>query len=215
MPQSKTGALLRNIALYIAAFSFILAWLPLVRSTFDGPGYEWGATYFGRGFHGAGMGGDYWFLLAETILALAILFLGFRRPGAVSTLLLAGWLALNAGSFAHGYIADPEALMFHGDTLGVHVNIGLFALALFGGALAAALAGAVLERGGGKRPPRFAWTRANTIALAVALAPLPLQYFLLSRSSGQEVGDQAGVLLTMLQWAAIVFALGLDRKKPL
>ena len=215
MPQSKTGALLRNIALYIAAFSFILAWLPLVRSTFDGPGYEWGATYFGRGFHGAGMGGDYWVLLAETGLAVAILSLGFRRPGALSTLLLGGWLALNAATFSAGYLDDPEALVFHGDTLGVHVNIGLFAVALFGGALAAVLIGAYLEMGGGKRPPRFPWTHANTIALLIALAPLPIQYFLLNRSSGQEFGDQAGVILTMLQWAAIVFALGLDRKKPL
>ncbi|MEX0645260.1 MAG: hypothetical protein WD076_08115, partial [Parvularculaceae bacterium] len=187
----------------------------LVRSTFDGSSYEWGLAIFNYQFSGAGLGGDFWFLIVQAMLAIAMLYPGFRSPGALSYLLLAGWLGLNAASFMHGYLADPEALMFHGDTLGVHVNIGLFAVALFGGALLAAIAAAFLELGGGRKAPRFAWTRANTIALLVALAPLPVQYFLLSRSSGQETGDQIGVILTMAQWAAIVFALGLDRKKSL
>ncbi len=215
MTHSKTGALLRNIALYIVAFTFIIAWLPLVRSILDGPTYQWGAAFFDVGFSGAGLGGDFWFLVAQAILASAILYLGFRSPGALSYLLLSLWLALNAASFVYGFITDPEALMFHGDTLGVHVNIGLFAVALHGGALFAAIGGAALEMGGGRRPPRFAWTRANTIALLVALALLPVQFLLLRYAVGQELADQVGVILTMAQWAGIVFALGLDRKKPL
>lgn len=215
MPHSRTGALLRNVALYIVAFTFIIAWLPLVRSILDGPSYEWGTAFFGYGFSGAGISGDFWFLVAQGLLAFAILYLGFRTPGAASYLLLTPWLALNAGSYVHGYLANPEALMFHGDTLGVHVNIGLFAVALYGGALVAAAAAAVLEMGGGRKPARFAWTRANTIALLAALALLPVQFLLLRYASGREFADQAGVILTMAQWAAIVFALGLDRKKPL
>ncbi len=208
---SRTGALLRNVALYLLAFTFIIVWLPLVRSVLDGPSYQWGTSYFGWTFSGAGLAGDFWFLVVQAALALAALYLGFRRPGVFSYALLVGWLALGAASVAYAYFHDG-GLVFRGDTLGVEVNLTLFAFALYAIALAAAVAAALLEHGGGARPPAFAWRTSNTVAFALAVALLPVQYLLLRYSSGQETADQVGVILTMVQWAAVVFALGLARK---
>ena len=95
---SRLGAFLRNVALYVVAFTFIIAWLPLVRAPIDGPSYEWGVVYYGRQFAGAGTGGDFWLLLAQGALAFAVLHLGFRAPGRLSDWLLSSWLAFNAGS---------------------------------------------------------------------------------------------------------------------
>jgi hypothetical protein len=212
---SKRGALLRNVALCITAVTFVIAWLPLVRSLLDGPSYQWGATFFGRSFSGAGLGGDFWFLLAQGALALTVLGLGFRRPGVPFYTLLIGWLALNAANIAYGLINNPQALVFEGATLGVRVNIGPLALAIYAAALLCAVAAALLEYANGRRPPRFAWTAANTAAVAAAAALLPLQYILLREASGQDLADQIGVILTMTQWFALVIALGLSRRTPL
>jgi hypothetical protein len=210
--QSKRG-LARNSALYVAAFTFALAWLMLVRSILDGQSYEWATFYLGMRFSGAGLDGDFWLLIAQTALAFAILYLGFRKPGPLSYSILILWLALNTASWVYAYFDDPEALVFRGDTFGVSINIGILAIGVFGAALLAALIGAALEMTRGRRPPRFPWTRANTIALVIALAILPVQFLLLRFAVGRALADQVGVILTLLQWAAIVFALGLDRRK--
>jgi hypothetical protein len=213
--HSRAGARLRNLALFIAAFSFILVWLPLVRSVLDGPTYQWGADYFGRRYEGAGLGGDFWFLIIQGALALAALYFGFRRPGALSYLLLAGWHGVNLANVAHSYFYEGGGIEFHGDTLGVAVNVTIVAMALFGVGLLAAIAGAWLEHSDGKRPPRFSWTGLNTTLLAVAVALAPIQFALLRYAVGRELADQAGVILTMFQLLLLVITFAIARKKPL
>jgi hypothetical protein len=211
---SRAGAFFRNVSLYLVAVTFILTWLPFVRSMLDGDAYEWGTAYFTMQFSGKGLSGDFWLLAAQVALAFAILYLGFRRPGHLSNLLLTGWLALNAASYGYGLLRSPDALILQGDTLDVRINIGAIAFAIYGGALLLALLAARLEFAIGRRPPHFAWTRANSVALLLALALLPVQFALLRFGVQHERNDEIGVILTMAQWAAIVFALGLARKHP-
>lgn len=212
--HSRAGALLRNLALYFVAFTFITAWLPLVRSVLDGASYQWGADYFGHRLSGAGLGGDFWFLVVQGAIALAILYLGFRRPGAVSYTLLLGWLGFNLANVLHAYFFQDGGIEFHGDTLGVAVNITVLAIVLFGGGLVAALAAAWLEHANSNHPPRFAWTGLNTTLLAVAVVLMPIQFALLRNAVGQETQDQIGVILTMLQWLLLVITFAIARKRP-
>lgn len=211
---SRTGAFLRNVALYLVAATFILTWLPLIRSILDGEAYEWGTAYFAMQFSGKGMGGDFWLLAAQGVFAFVLFYFGFRRAGRFAYALLIFWLVFNAANFAYGLVTAPDALILQGDTLDVRINIGVIALAIFGGGLVLALLGARLEFADGKRPPHFAWTRANSVALFLALAILPLQFFLLRFGEQHARNDEIGVILTMTQWAAIVLAIGLNRRRP-
>jgi hypothetical protein len=213
--HSRAGAFWRNLALYFVAFTFITAWLPLVRSVLDGPTYQWGADYFGQRVAGAGLGGDFWFLIIQGAIALAMIHLGFRRPGALSYALLIGWLGFNLANVVHAYFFQDGGIEFHGDTLGVAVNITIVAIVLFGGGLIAALAAAWLEHTNGKRPPRFAWTGLNTALLGAAIALAPIQFLLLRYAVGRETEDQIGVILTLLQWLLLVITFAIARKRPL
>jgi hypothetical protein len=213
--SSRTGRILRNLALYFVAFTFITAWLPLVRSILDGASYQWGADYFSHRLGGAGLGGDFWFLIAQGAGALAMLYLGFRRPGLLSYALLIAWLAFNFANVAHAYIYEDGGIIFHGDTLGVVFNVTIVAMILYGGGLLVALAAAFKEHAIGQRPPRFAWANANTVVLSAAIILTPAQYTLLADASGQELADQIGVILIMVQWALIVIAFAIARRRAL
>lgn len=212
--SSRAGSFLRCFSIYLAAFAAVIIWLPLVRGVFDGASYHWGLAYFGRQFGGSGVDGDYWLIVAQATWMLALVYLGLRRPGALSYTLLLAWHGANAVSWGMGYLADPADMVLQGDTLAVSINIGLVAAGLFVAGLAAALASLMLEISDDKTPPRFAWTRANSIALGLALALLPLQFCLLRLGEAHGATDADGVLLTMLQWLMLVVAFGLDRKRP-
>jgi hypothetical protein len=210
--RSRTGAFLRNLALYLIAFTFVLAWLPLVRSIVDGPTYEWGTGLFDLRFSGAGTGGDFWFLIVQAALALSILYLGFRSPGRLFYALLVGWAALNAAHYGYGLVTAPSSLVFEGETLGVSLNIGVIAFALYAAVALLTILAAQLENAKGRRPPRFSWKRGNTVALVAALALLPIQFVLLRSGAPHARADEIGVLLTMAQWVAIVYALAIKRR---
>lgn len=210
---SRIGALFRNVALYAAGFAGVIVWLPFVRTAMDGDSYQWGAAWFGRQFSGAGFGGDYWLLPAQAALALASLYLGFRKAGAAAYWLLCGWLAVNAASWGLGQLTAPGTMIFRGDTLGVEMDIGAAATAFFAGALVFALLGARLEHGGGRKPPTFSWKRLNTVLASLALLLAVPQFMLLRDGEPHGASDEAGVILTMAQWAIIVFAFALGRRR--
>ncbi len=211
---SKTGAALRNLALWIFAMTAILAWLPFMRSILDGPSYQWALAYFGLQFSGAGLSGDFWLIAVLAALAIAILYFGFRDPGRGFQQIFEIWLFLHAASYLYEYVRAPEAFIFEGETLGIRVNLGLWAFAIYAVALVIALAASLLERGPGRRPPRFRWTRTNSILFALALAPLPLQFYLV-RFEPVARADEIGVLLTMAQWVALAYAFAANRRQQM
>lgn len=214
MNALKAGALMRNLSLWILAFTFIGAWLPFIRCLFDGESYQWGQAYFGHMFSSKGVTGDFWVLIVHTALAWIILFAGFRRPGRLAYLLMISWASLNFADTARGVIADPETMMFYGDTLGVAVNIGYFAISVWGVALAGAVLGAMIELQPGAAPGPFGWTRTNSYLLGGAMAFLPVQYYFLSTGEPHATTDEIGVILTMVQWLAIIVAISIGRKPP-
>ena len=180
----------------------VLGWLPLVRCLLDGPSYEWGTTLFGHQFSGAGLAGDFGYLLAFTGVALVLLYLGWRRPGAPFKIASVLWTGAMLANALHMLMADPAAT-FEGATLGVSVSMGLISAVVYGALFALALVWAWLGRAG--EPPR--WGLANTVILVVALLMLPLQYLLLSSGQGRETSDVIGVLMTMGQWGLLSLSL--------
>lgn len=189
---------------------FLFAWLPLVRCILDGDTYEWGTTHFGYTFRGTGLEGDLWFLTVKLAIGFAALYGICRwwRPG----LLLAMAVAMvHFSDSLFSYLTAAEPLIFRGDTLGVEFDIGLASAVL--GALAAATA-VVLAAAWAKLPPYCWLDTANRRLLIVLLTLLPVQFLLLRFGEPHGTTDAVGVILTILQWLAVPWALRYTEVTP-
>lgn len=60
----KVARLVHVILMGWISLLFLFGWLPLLRSLMDGPSYQWGTTLLGLRFAGAGIAGDFWFLIS-------------------------------------------------------------------------------------------------------------------------------------------------------
>ena len=187
--------------------TLLAAWLPLLRGAMDGPSYAWASSLFGLQFSGAGISGDYGFLLAKAAVALGLMFAGWRHPNGAFRLVLVGWLALMLADTIFNVFRSPGDFRFQGDTLGIDVSLAFIAPALDAAVLLLAMAW--LLRAPALPVPPLA--RPNFVLLLTAFALLPAQYLLLSRGSGQDASDVGGVLLTIFGWSLLSAGLGLWR----
>jgi len=200
----------RNIQIVLMLWlttTFLTAWLPFVRSAFDGASYEWGAGLFGLDFAGAGFAGDYPFVLCKTALALATLWFGWREPNGLFRPLLVAWLALMLANTLYQVAAAPEDFRFRGDTLGIDISL-VAPATLLDAAMLALAAWFALRAPALPVPPLSA---ANFALLGAGLLLLPVQYALLSGGAGQDGRDVAGVLLTIAGWYLLSAGLGVWR----
>ena len=186
--------------------AFVAGWLPVVRGPFDGATYEWGTSYFGRAFGGAGLGGDYWLAAVKVGFALVLLVLGWRGARTPFPQLIVGWQAFGFADALHEAITSEDPLRIRGDTLGMDISLAWVAPALYAAALLLSLHWYSRERANLLvRDP--GWTRANWTWLAVLAALLPIQYFLLHTGEPGSGRDQIGVVLTIAQWFLLPLAL--------
>ncbi|TVR52306.1 MAG: hypothetical protein EA421_14105 [Gemmatimonadales bacterium] len=202
----------RTLSLLLAwtALTTLILWLPAIRGLMDGSTYTWG--FMGLG--GSGTGGDYWFPATASALALVTLWLGWRGGRFPVHLLLVGWHGGLAALILRATLRDPDGFRFQGDTLGVDVNLGWGASALFGAFALLALGWALREfrRDAGTWVPGRVpsgippWSPRNTRLVAFALLLLPVQLLLLASGEPHGGTDQVGVLLTLLQWGVLSVA---------
>ena len=200
--------LVLRMLLWWTSITFVTGWLPLIRSAFDGSSYEWATSYFGHDFSGKGLTGDYWLVIVKVILGLAILFLGWRGARNPFGYLLIGWQIFGFGDSVFSAVTKPEDFRFRGDTLGVDVSLAWVAPALYGVALSLSVWWYVKERKN-RLTVDPGWSSANTRWMIMLSALLPVQFFLLRNGGPNTTMDQIGVLLTIVQWFLIPFALRL------
>ena len=131
--SGRADRLLQGLLLW-TALATVVFWLPVVRGLFDGASYQWG----GFGFSGRGIGGDYWFVVTASVLAIALQYLAWRGPRAPFYALFGSWHLYLAFTTASAATSDPASLRFQGDTLGVDVSFAVAAPVFMG--VAAALA---------------------------------------------------------------------------
>jgi hypothetical protein len=204
----RSDRLLQGLLLW-TSLTTIVFWLPLVRGAFDGVTYEWG----GFGFSGRGTGGDYWFVLSASILAIALQHLAWRGPRAAFYALFGGWHSYLAFTTTAAAIADPASLRFQGETLGVDVSFAIAAPVFMGAAAALVLFWMVRDaRSGRSRAALTAWSQRNTRWVLTLAALLPMQLVLLRVGEPHGTTDQIGVLVTMAQWFLLSFALRPGRR---
>jgi len=179
----------------------------LVRGLMDGDSYQWGYSFWGWQASSHGIRGDYWLVVLQAILGVALLYLGWRGAKQPFHWLLLLWHFSLATQAIYNSVTSPEDYRFRGDTLGVDLSLAWVGPVLFGGFALLSLLWVIRDMKGSHERVAPEWTRANRILLLITAGLLPFQFVLLRYGVQHGPGDQVGVILTMLQW--VLLNLGL------
>ena len=201
----KPDRLLKAILIW-TMLTLIIIWLPLVRGLMDGDNYQWGNSFFGRDLGGHGLHGDYWFLLLQASFGLVLLYLGWRGAQPPFHWLLLLWHISLGLQAVYNSLTFPEEYRFKGDTLGVDVSLAWVGPLFFGGFALLSVLWVVRDLKSRRERAAPEWIRVNWVLLLIAVGFLPIQFVLLRFGEQHGPRDQAGVLLTMLQWVLINLA---------
>ena len=202
----KPDRLLKAILLW-TMLTMIIVWLPLVRGLMDGDSYQWANVFWGFQFRGRGIHGDYWLLLLQAVFGLTLLYLGWRGARQPFHWLLLLWHVPIGLQATYESLTSPEDYRFRGDTLGVDVSLAWVGPLVFGGFALLSLWWVVRDLKSGQKHEVPQWTFANRLLPLIAVGLLPIQFVLLRFGPQHGPGDQAGVILTMLQWLLITLGL--------
>lgn len=165
MAQKRNRLL--KVILILTSFTMIIVWLPLIRGFMDGSTYAWGHSLFGKQFSGNGISGDYWLLVLQAVVAIAVVYMGWRGAKQPFHWLLLLW---NVSGFLNAFynaIQFPEEYRFRGDTLGVDVSV-VWVSPLFWSVLTVlSILWVVrdLKTGGAKETTE--WSQANLVLLLI------------------------------------------------
>ncbi len=208
--NTKTAAPLQGKLLSIlygwTGFFMILTWLPLIRILMDGASYSWGVQYFGLQFYAEGIGPDMWVLVVQLIIGGGLLWTASRMKRKFLRPLLLIWLGFLAFDALFSVLRGDE-MMFHGDTLNIHLNVTWIFLALHGGFFLLSLIWAWRDREMDVAGVYPSHNRRTKICAILAALIVPAQIPLLAFGEPHATTDEIGVILTMIQWALIVIAL--------
>lgn len=206
--SAQTNRFLLRVILILTAFSMIVVWLPLVRGLMDGGTYEWGQSFLGKNFGGTGVSGDYWFVVLQAVIGLSVIYLGWRGAYQPFHWLLLLWNIPSAVNAFYHALRYPEQYRFRGDTLGVDIPVA-WVSPLFWALLALlSILWVVRDLKQDKSREIPAWSRTNSVLLAITGSLLPFQFVLLRFGEPHGTTDQIGVILTMLQWLLLNLSFG-------
>lgn len=186
-----------NFLMYFAGLSFVLVWLPLLRCLFDGSTYRWGQSFYGLSVHSQGIQPGLFFLVLS-LGFFGALFYSFywvenRR---VFHGLLIGWWLYSFGSLLFEFAANGD-VMFHGDTLDVHVSLAAIVTPI--AILCLGLIIWAIRKDQSLPAGKVNWNPRNRRAALIILAPLPIQILLLATGEPHGLTDEIGVILTIIQ----------------
>ncbi len=204
MGDARPDTWIKVLAGWIS-YLLVFSWLPLLRAAFDGPTYQWGTTHFATQFRGAGVSPDIWVPALKCGVMALLLWLAYRRRDALFRALLVLWSGVLAVDAIQATIRAPESFEFHGDTLGIHVNLGPAVVTLFTLAFGVSLAWSWRNRGA--EAIRVPWIARNRRLLLIWLLLLPIQFVLLRFGEPHGTTDAVGVLLTIAQCPLLAGAL--------
>jgi hypothetical protein len=206
MEDWKPDRILKALVFWIT-YMLVFSWLPLVRILMDGDSYRWGTTHFGVAFSAAGWEANAWLLVFKSSLLIGLLWGALRGANALFRVVLLVWSLALAADVMHTVITDSDGFEFHGETLGIHLNLGWPVVLVTCGFTALALFWVIRDwrRGGTAR--RVPWTAGNTRGVIIFLALLPLQFLLLRFGEPYGTTDAIGVLVTIASCPLLAWAL--------
>lgn len=189
------------------SFRTLVPWLVSFRLTFEGPSYSWASRYFGRTFRSSGLERpDVLVVYGLLAVSLLLIYLLRRHRFRTGRPLLLAYLGLFAANALYQLLAG-EPIIFHGDTLGIRVDLTLpfFVLnfGMFGLGLLWWWGSRDVETGPGAPP--LAGHRRVLVAASAAFVPVQLVLLILGEPHGTT--DAIGVIGTLSQWAVLAYAL--------
>ena len=202
----RPDRLLKAILIW-TMITMVIVWLPLIRGLMDGDSYEWGNSFWGIQVGGQGVHGQYWLLLLQAIIGIAVLYFGWRGARQPFHWLLLLWHIPLGAQAIYDAISSPEDYRFRGDTLGVDVSLAWVGPLFFGGFALLSVLWVIRDFRRERDTAAPEWKRANYVLLLIAVSLLPIQFLLLRFGEQHGPGDQAGVILTMCQWVLINLGL--------
>ncbi len=193
----KPNNLWFNLLLFVISFTFLIVWLPLIRSICDGTSYQWGTTIYGFAISGAGLTWSLLFIFIQFVFYL-FLFLSFywMKNRMVHKILVIIWYLFVFGNLFFDIAVNGDT-MFHGDTLNVHVS--LLSLVLPLGLFALGLIAFVFRKDLSLESPDIGWNRKNNRWFIILYGLLPIQIMLLAFGEPHGTTDQIGVVICILQ----------------
>ncbi|MBN3519223.1 ubiquinol cytochrome C oxidoreductase [Algoriphagus lutimaris] len=201
LPAFRTPNIWTNVLSLFISLTFMIVWLPFIRSLFDGTSYVWGTNYFGLNINGAGVTPSFIFLILQMSLYAAVIFGLYRMKNRKLYGGLLGLWWLNVfGNLLFDIFKNGDT-MFHGDTLNVHVSISTIVLPLSAVALLLIIMVLRIE----KEELLIPWTQKNRTLLYLFLGMLPILFLLLSTGTPSGTSDQIGVILAITQCFYIPF----------
>ncbi len=195
----------KNLLSFIIALTFMLVWLPFIRSIFDGTTYQWGAEFFGTIMVGKGLEGDFYYLVLQMAF-FAVLFVSMywvKNRRVFYGMLIAWFVLVFVNLWVDMLINGPA--MFHGDTMDVHISITWIVIPV--SILALALIVFVIRNDVKTEETQIAWTDTNRRIGWGLLLCLPIQLFLLSTGEPHELTDEIGVIISIAQCYVLPFLL--------
>ncbi len=194
---------LANALLFIVGITFLVTWLPLLRSLFDGQSYQWGLSYFGYFLGGKGVTPAYLFLVIQ-LLFYGVLFMSFYwiKNRIVHYVLMGIWWVHIFGNLLFDIYTSGDT-EFHGETMNVHVSLSAIVIPL--SLVTILLMILTIRKDMHAGNVMISWSRRNTMLALIILGPLPIQAILLASGEPHGITDQIGVLISIAQCLAIPF----------
>ena len=201
--KSPTGA--KTLLSFVFGLTFMTTWLPFLRSLSDGSSYVWGTTWFGQAIAGSGVDASFTFLAIQMAFYIALFFsLYWIANRKVFYTLAVLWFCNTFGSMYVDILLNGD-LMFHGDTMGVHISINWIVYAL--GLASLGLIVVVIRQDMAGENVTLEWSHTNSLLAWGLLALLPVQVILLASGEPDGLTDKTGVMFSIAECLALPFLL--------
>ena len=194
--ESKTYVKLLNVLLFLTGLTFITTWLPFLRSIMDGASYQWGAEFFGSMYSGKGLSGDFLYVCINFVLGMGLLYSVFwiKNRKIFYGLAILWFGSMIGNAFFH--VASGEGYEFHGDTLGIHVDLAYVIIPFL--SLLGIFVGYMILQDRNQNL-NFQWGKKNRMWARILLGLIPIQAVLLATGEAHGTTDQIGVVLAIAQ----------------
>ncbi len=193
----------KNVLAFLISVTFLVVWLPFLRSVFDGASYPWGTNYFGFFISGNGITPEFLFVVIQLVFYVILMYsMYWMRNRIVFYILALLWFINSFGNLLFDIAVNGDTL-FHGETLNVHISLFWVVLPL--SAISLLLIYQVIREDAQSAETAYRWTPKNSMRLLLILGPLPLQALLLASGEPDGITDQVGVIMSISQCLLLPF----------